>query len=393
MDENRTQSDITDSTGSMKAVFPLTDEDIHLIKKSFSKKRKIVYYFMAGLFTIGTAISAVAIFIEIQSVNRLNSIAASHGQEMFYSVNYIERLVPFFAGAGIALILVLVLVMFSQELNIELNNNRKWIYKGVVTSRTEKSRYVGVGKNRETYYDYYIHLGDITFAHKDLYFELSDGDRIDVEVSEKLDIVLRKNIVSNRAVANVKPEKTGEFGIFDIVKNKYEVTIQTECMTSEELEALNSQMMRRLKRIMPVAVIFILSGGIACEINLWHDHYTWDQALAMRIGLWGGPIVFFGLLLYVKVLRLLQDIRRREKLIFSEKVIDKEERVWASTRESSYYIKGLKENTEVSKAVYDSMKAGDSYELHKTKIRKKFLSLVVPSTGVKYSDPDIFRTK
>lgn len=390
MDDNRTQSDTEADDKNMKAVLPLTAEDVRLIKNSFSRKRKIVYYFMAALITIGTVVSLIAIYDETSSVNRLNSIAVANGEQAYFTVYYPELLIPFFIGTGIALVLILVLIMFNQELNIELNNNRKCIYKGVVTKRSEKATRLGVGDNRETYYDNYIYLGDICFEHKELYFEISEGDRIDVQISERLNIILHKNITKNKTVARLTPEKIGEAGHFDIVRGGQDVAKHTAPMTGDELEALVNLKQKRFKKILPVAVIFTLGLGITSEIILATGSYMLDEIIAMRGGLWGGPAAFFGLLLYWKVNLLSKDIRSGEKLIISEKVTDKEEYTWASTQKTSYYIKGLSEKTEVSKEVFDSLTAGDDYELHKTKLREIFLALVNPGAGMKYRNPDFF---
>jgi len=377
---------MTDITKSkIKIIEPFTEDDIRLIRSNFSKKRKIVYYCMAVFFALGLMVSAFALFLEIQKARDIH--------DLVNSIRYWEVLIPFFIGTGAMIICLLVLVVFHQEINIELNNNKKCIYKGVVTKRSENAVRTGTGSNRDTQYYYHIYLGDISFEHEDLYFEINEGDTIDVQISEKLKIVLSKNITKNRRVAEVMPEIKETLGIFNIVESKHDVGKWTAPLTEEENEALKAQMQKISKRILSVAIILSLALGAAAEIILWHDHYyTWDQSLAIRLGFWGSPVAFLGLLLFRKLVPVLKDIHRGEKLIILEKVINKEEYKWASAQEVSYYINGLTEKTEVPHDIFNALGAGDDYELHKTITRGKLLVLVIPKSGIKYKNPDFFQT-
>lgn len=383
MDGNGYGQDTQVRENGTKEIRPLTSEDINIIRARFAKKRKIVYYFMAGLFSIGSFISLIAIYSETSTVNRLNSGL----EEVLFHVYYPELLIPFFVGAGLALFLVLVLIMFKQELNLELQNNRKWILKGVVTGRVETSTRSGVAGDRDNYSDYYIRLGDVTFEHKDLYFEVGEGDRIDVQVSEKLNIVLSKNIIKNPDVAAMTQQQAGS--IFDAADAQKASTI-TVPMTGDELSSLKKLKQHRQRRILYVAAVFIIGLGVTCEIVLYYDKYTWDQVLMMRLGFWGIPMAFFGLLLYLRAGLISKDIQSGKKLIITERLVDKG--IFSSERagNTTYTIRGLSERTEVSKDVYDNLTAGESYEVHKTKARGRLLSVVIPSAGIIYKNPVIF---
>lgn len=181
MDSNGYDQAAQASENGTEEIQPLTPEDVSVIRARFGKKKKIVYYFMAIFPAAGALLSAYAVYD--------------------YGLSRLENFVPFIIGVVAILVCSLILVMFNQELNLELKNNRKWIYKGMVTGRHESSIRSGVAGDRDKYTDYYIRLGDVSFVHKDIYFEVGVGDRIDVQVSEKLNIVLSKNIIKNPAVA------------------------------------------------------------------------------------------------------------------------------------------------------------------------------------------------
>lgn len=148
MDDNRPPSMATLAKDNIKIIEPFTENDIRLIKSKFSKKRKIVYYCMAVFFALGLMVSAFALFLEIQKVRDIHNLVNS--------IRYWEVLIPFCIGTGAVVICLLVLVVFHQEINIELNNNKKCIYKGVVTKRSENAVRTGTGKNRDTQYYYHI---------------------------------------------------------------------------------------------------------------------------------------------------------------------------------------------------------------------------------------------
>lgn len=375
MDEGQSAGNYENGT---KAILPLTEEDIRIIRARFAQKRKIVYYFMTSLFSIGAVISAYAVYSYsiAGSIRSFRNFTINRGQDVLFNIYYPdpELLVPFFIGAGLALFLVLVLVMFKQELNLELNNNKKRVYKGVVTGRLEQVSRSGVAGDRDNYSSYIIRLGDVSFEHKDLYFEAGEGDRIDVQVSEKLNIILHKNIIKNKTVAGLVPEKIGELGPFDIVRGGQDAAMKTIPLTDEELAALRDLQQRRKTRIFYVAVVFIFGMGITCEIVLYADRYTWDQALMMRLGFWGLPLAFFSLLFYLRAGLMSKDIQCGEKAVIMEKLVDKG--IFSSERSGSttYSIRGLSGRIEVSKEVYDNLKAGDCFEVHKTKARQKLLA-------------------
>jgi hypothetical protein len=47
----------------------------------------------------------------------------------------------------------------------------------------------------------------------------------------------------------------------------------------------------------------------------------------------------------------------------------------------------------VSKGFFDSISPGDDFEIHKTKVRKVFLQLIIMKSGMKYKNPEIIKSK
>jgi hypothetical protein len=356
-----------------KEIAPLTASDIEIIKSKFKKKRKIAYYCMIIFLTAGILLTTYAV--------------------TGYGFSRLENFVPLIVGFVAVLICALVLVMFSQEVNLELKNNQKYLYKGIVSQRSEKSTRMGTGQNRQTYSDYFIWLGDeIRFEHQDLYFEVNVGDTIDVQISEKLKIVLYKNIQKKKSVSDVIPEVLADYGIVQEIKEKHQVKEREDFLSEDELTALKAQKHRRIKRILPVAIIFLFGFGICSEIILLDDYYSLDEILAIRIGFWGSPVAFFGLLLLRKLAGLSKDIKEGKKIIVTEKLINKDQYTWASSGETDYFVVGLTGKTRVSKEFFNSLTAGDDFELHKTKVRKKQLAALNPKSGIKYLNSEIFKT-
>jgi len=378
MNDSTTKSDDNFSVPSSKTTVQLAKEDILILKKRFNKKKKIFLYCIAIILVIGTAISSFAIISEYLKYEYVDKIW--------------EMLIPFFAGISLALFLLLGLVALIQENNIELKNGQKTIFKGIVTKRKEEIRRTMVGGKSENNYYYYIYLNDICFEHHDIYFEINEGDFIEIHLSEKLNLVLFKNIVKNKAIAEVIPETKEKFGIFDEVPHKHEVIKRSEYLTDDELSALIAQKHKRLKTIIPAAIILLIAFGTTAEIILWADSfYSLDEIIALRIGFWGVPLVFFLLLSYRKFVPLSNDIHKSEKIIICERLINKEETYRTAYHSYSYSIKGLEENLEVSKEIFDVLNPGIDFEVHRTSVRKKFLKLKIPSTGKYYNNPKIFK--
>jgi hypothetical protein len=377
-------------TGNSKEDAALTASDIQLIKNRFKKNKKILWYIIIVLFFIGFAISAVAILNEVMEVNRLNSKGrVVDGTLMVFSVNYWEGLIPFGAGTGISLFFLFGIVATNQEQKAILRDD-KIIYKGIVSGRKETgSRRQDLGGRTESYYSYTVHLGDIYFTHEDLYHELDEGDTIEIHLRGY--IVLYKNIIKNKKVADLKPEVIADYGFAKLVIPKQKAEEKADYLTDEEMTALKKQKHRRLIRILPVAIVFVLGLGITCEINLWIDHYTWDESLGMRLGLWGGPLVFFGLIALRRLEPLSKDIKSGQKKIIFEKLMSKNERLWASSGEMSYYLHGLTGESEVSRIFYDSLSPGDDFLLHKTLARNKLLMAVNTKTNLTFYNPEIFK--
>lgn len=351
----------------------LTASDIQLIKNKFKEKKKITYYCMLFFFIAGTLYSAYALY-------------------EYYGFSRIENLIPFFIGTGAVLICALVLFTFNQEIGIELKNNKKIVYRGVVSKRSETATRFGVGKNRDTYYSYFIYLGeDIYFEHKDLYFEINVGDTIDVQISEKLKIILQKTIVKDKDVTDVAPEVIAQHGFFQEIREKHKVKERFEFLAENELEALKTQKKKRLNRILLFALIFLAGFGLTSEIVLWTgNYYSFDEILAIRIGFLGSPLLFFALLLYRRIVPLTNDIKSGKKIIYLEKLINKDQYTWASTNETDYYLVGLQGKTTVSRELFSTLNAGDDFELHKTLIRRKLLYALNPKTQFRFYNPDIF---
>ncbi len=354
---------------------PLSPEDIQLIKTKFSKKRKVVYYCMTVFLVIGALVSTYAI------IN--------------YGAGYrlLENLIPFFVGIGLALICLLVLFNYNQEINLELKNSRKCIYKGVVTKRFEKSVQTGTGKNKNTNYYYYIYLGDICIEHKDLYFELSVGDKIEVHISEKLGIIFYKNIIKNKAVADAMPEVIDTHGPLLEIKYKQEVNHRIEFLNDDEITGLKAQKKRRTKRILIVGAIITLLMGATAELNLYIDSYWWNEIIMWRLGFWGIPLAFFSLLFYRRTIPLSKDIMEGKKIIISEKLINKEESYSDAAKAYTYNIKGIRENLAVSKEFFDSIGPGDDFEIHQTSVRNKLLSVVILKSSFSYKNHEIFKSR
>jgi hypothetical protein len=393
MDEIKPQSTGTIIESNTKTIVPLSLDEIQIIKNRFNKRKKITWYIIVILFTVGLALSGFMLIYEIQETNRLNRTLTIDELKYSSSPNYGEISVPFDVGTGLALILLLVIVMFNQECGMALQNNNKIIYKGVVTKLSERSSVTGIGKNRNTNYYYYIYLGDISFVHNKLYFELNEGDTIEVHMSEKLGIIFYKNIVKNKAVAEAMPEVIAEHGPILEIKYKQEVKQRNEFMTDDECNALKAQKKKRTKRIIIVGAIITLLMGATAELNLFVDSYSLEDTIAWRIGFWGFPLAFFGLLFYRRTVALSKDIAVGEKIIISEKLINKEESYSDAAKEYTYTLNGIRENIEVSKEIFNSIGPGDDFEIHKTKIRGVFLELVIMKNNIKYDNPNIFKTK
>jgi len=376
MNELKPQSSEAFMEKNSQEYIPLSAHDIQLIKTKFSKKRKVVYYWMFVFLIIGALVSLYAL------VN--------------YGAGYrlLENLIPFFVGIGLALICLLVIFNYNKQINLEFKNGRKCIYKGVVTKRFERSVQTGTGKNKSTHYYYYIYLGDICIEHKDLYYEIGVGDKIEVHISEKLGIIFYKNIVKNKAVADAMPEVIDKHGPLLEIKYKQEAKSRNEFLTDEEIAALEKQKKKRTNRILIVGIILLFGFGATAEFTLWVDpYYSWDEILAFRVGFWGIPLAFFSLLFYRRTVPLSKDILSGEKTIISEKLINKEESYSDAAKAYTYNIKGIRENIAVSKEFFNSIGPGDDFEIHQTKIRNTFLVTVIMKNGIKYYNPNIFKTK
>jgi hypothetical protein len=350
----------------------LTAGDIQLIKNKFKRKQTITYYCMAVFFIAGALVTAYAI--------------------MGYGFSRFENFVPLIVGLVAVIICGLVLFTFNQEIGIELKNNKKIIYRGVVSKRSETATRTGAGKERDTYYSYFIYLGeDIYFEHKDLYFKINVGDAIDVQISEKLKIILQQNIVKDKDVTDVAPEVIAQHGIFQEIREKHKVEERVEFLSEEELAALKTQKKRRLKRILLFALIFLAGFGFTAEIiRSTGNFYSWEEILAIRLGFWGSPLLFFGLLFYRRIMPLTKDIKSGKKIIYLEKLINKDQYTWTSTNETDYYLVGLQGKITVSRELFNTLNAGDDFELYKTLIRRKLLYALNPKTQFRFYNPDIF---
>ncbi len=355
-----------------KEIAQLTASDIQVIKNKFKKKRTIVFYCMAIFFVAGALVSLYAV--------------------LDYGFSRFENYVPFIIGAVAVLICGLVLLMFNQEINLELNSNQKCIYRGVVSKRSETSTRTGFGKNRDTYYSYFISLGeDICFENRDLYFEINEGDTIDVQISEKLKIVLFKKIEKKKSIADAMTDVIDNHGPLLEIRYKQEAKFRIEFLNDEEIAALKVQKKKRTKRILIVGIILLFGFGATAEFTLWIDpYYSWDEILAFRLGFWGIPLAFFSLLYYRRTVPLTKDIQSGEKVIIGEKLTNKDEWYSYTAKAYTYTLKGSREKIEVSKEIFNSIGPGDDFEIHKTKLRNTFLLMVIMKNGMKYKSPDIF---
>lgn len=361
--------------GNSKEIAQLTSGDIQTIKGKFKNKRKIVYYCMLIFLTAGTLFSAYALY-------------------EYYGFSRFENLVPFIIGIVAVLICCLVLVAFKQEINQEFKSNKKWIYRGVVSKRSEKSTHVGVGKNRDVYYSNFIYLGDeIIFENKELYYEVNIGDTIDVQISEKLKIVLYKKIEKAKSVKDALPEVIADYGIAQEIRHKQEQKSRVEFLNDDEIAALQALKKRRIRRILITGVIITLLMGATAELNLYIDSYNLEETIQLRLGFWGIPLAFFSLLYYRRTVPLAIEIKSGEKVIIIEKLTNKDEWYSDAAKAYTYTLKGIREKIEVSKEIFNSISPGDDFEIHKTKIRNAFLVLVILKNGAKYFNPKIFKTK
>ena len=317
-----------------KEIAQLTAGDIQTIKGKFKKKRKIVYYCMLIFLTAGALFSAYALY-------------------EYYGFSRFENLVPFIIGIGAVLICFLVLVAFNQEINLELKSNKKCIYRGVVSKRSEKSTRVGFGKNRDVYYSNFIYLGDeIIFENKELYYEVNIGDTIDVQISEKLKIVLFKKIEKAKAVNDALPEVMNDYGIAQEIRYKQDLKSRIEFLNEGEIAALNALKKKRTLRIIITGAILTLLMGATAELNLYIDHYNLEETIQWRLGFWGIPLAFFSLLYYRRTVPLTKDIQSGEKVIIGEKLTNKDEWYSDTAKAYTYTLKGSREKIEVSKEIF-----------------------------------------
>jgi len=360
--------------GNSKEIAQLTSGDIQTIKGKFKKKRKIVYYCMLIFLTAGALVSAYALFD--------------------YGFSRFENYAPLIIGAVAVFICGLVLLMFKQEINLELKNNKKCIYRGVVSKRSETSTRFGVGNNKDTYYSNFIYLGDeIIFENKELYYEVNIGDTIDVQISEKLKIILYKKIQKMKQVADAMPEVINKHGPLLEIKYKQEVKSRIEFLNDDEIAALQVLKKRRSLRILITGAIIILLMGATAELNLYIDSYNVAETIQWRLGFWGIPLAFFSLLLYRRTGPLTKDIKSGEKLIIVEKLTNKNQSYSDAAKAYTYTLKGIRETIEVSKEFFNSIGPGDDFEIHRTKIRYAFLFVLIMKNGMRYNNPNIFKTK
>lgn len=159
----------------------LTDRDRETIRGHFRKKRRIVILVMAVLILVGLSFSGV-------ELSRLNgTISGLDVNEL------LEALLPLIIALIFCAVGLLSIYSYSQKRKHEIRSNRKKIYKGVVTNlRQEQSTPIPITDADRV--GYRIDLGEVSLDHEELYYELKEGDEIEVHISDNLQLILFKNI-------------------------------------------------------------------------------------------------------------------------------------------------------------------------------------------------------